>query len=36
MFVAAATRPGSCELQITALQGSESATEHIKYAVSAQ
>jgi VWFA-related protein len=36
MFVAAATRPGSCELQITALQGSESATEHIKYAVAAQ
>jgi len=33
MFVAAATRPGNCELQITALQGSESATEHIQYAV---
>jgi hypothetical protein len=36
MFVAAATRPGNCELQITALQGSESATEHLKYAVAAQ
>jgi VWFA-related protein len=36
MFVAAATRPGNCELQITALQGSESATEHIQYAVVAQ
>jgi hypothetical protein len=36
MFVAAATRPGNCELQITALQGNESATEHIKYAVAAQ
>jgi VWFA-related protein len=33
MFVAAATRPGNCELQITALQGNESATEHIQYAV---
>ena len=36
MFVAAATRPGNCELQITALQGNESATEHLKYAVAAQ
>ena len=36
MFVAAATRPGNCELQITALQGNESATEHIQYAVAAQ
>lgn len=36
MFVAAATRPGNCELQITALQGNESATEHIHYAVTAQ
>lgn len=36
MFVAAATRPGSCDLQITALQGKESATEHIQYAVKAQ
>jgi hypothetical protein len=36
MFVAAATRPGNCELQITALQGTESATEHLKYAVAAQ
>jgi len=33
MFVAAATRPGNCELQITALQGKDSATEHIQYAV---
>jgi hypothetical protein len=33
MFVAAATRPGNCELQITALQGTESATEHVQYAV---
>ena len=33
MFVAAATRPGNCELQITAMQGTESATEHIQYAV---
>jgi VWFA-related protein len=36
MFVAAATRPGNCELQITALQGNESATEHLQYAVAAQ
>jgi len=36
MFVAAATRPGNCELQITALQGNQSATEHIRYAVAAQ
>jgi hypothetical protein len=35
MFVAAATRPGNCELQITALQGKESASEHIQYAVAA-
>jgi VWFA-related protein len=33
MFVAAATRPGNCELEITALQGKESAAEHIQYAV---
>ena len=31
MFVAAASRPGNCELQITAEQGDESATEHITY-----
>ena len=31
MFVAAAARPGNCELQITATQGNESATEHIDY-----
>ena len=36
MFVAAATRPGNCELQITALQGKESATEHVQYAVKTQ
>jgi VWFA-related protein len=36
MFVAAATRPGNCELQITALQGNESATEHIAYLAAAQ
>jgi hypothetical protein len=31
MFVTAPTRPGDCELQITALQGDESASEHIAY-----
>ncbi len=31
MFVGAATRPGACELQITAMQGDESATEHLAY-----
>ena len=36
MFVAAATRPGNCELRITALQGNESATEHLQYAVPAK
>jgi hypothetical protein len=36
MFVAAATRPGNCELQITALQGNESAIEHLQYAVAKQ
>jgi len=36
MFVAAATHPGNCELQITALQGSESASERLQYAVTAQ
>ncbi|HXM40124.1 MAG TPA: VWA domain-containing protein [Bryobacteraceae bacterium] len=36
MFVAAATRPGNCELQITALQGKESATERLQYAVVAK
>ena len=36
MFVAAATRPGTCELEITALQGKESATEHVDYAVTPQ
>jgi hypothetical protein len=33
MFVAAVPRPGTCELQVTALQGSESAASHIKYGV---
>ncbi len=36
MFVVAATRPGNCELQITAMQGKESATEHIDYLAAAQ
>jgi len=31
MFVAAATRPGDCELRITAMQGDNSATEQIAY-----
>lgn len=36
MFVAAATRPGDCELLITAQQGSESATSRLQYAVAAK
>ncbi len=36
MFVAAATRPGNCELKITAVQGNQSATEQVQYAVKAQ
>jgi VWFA-related protein len=36
MFVGAATRPGNCELQITALQGGQSATEKIAYQGSAK
>jgi len=36
MFVAAATRPGNCELQVTVMQGGESAAEHIAYAAAAQ
>jgi VWFA-related protein len=36
MLVAAANRPGNCELQVTAVQGNESATEHIAYLASAQ
>ena len=36
MLVAAATRPGNCELQVTAIQGNESATEHIAYLAVAQ
>jgi VWFA-related protein len=31
MFVGAATRPGNCELRITAMQGGQSATEQIAY-----
>ena len=33
MIVGAALRPGNCELRITALQGSESATGSVKYTV---
>jgi VWFA-related protein len=33
MVVAAATRPGECELRVTALQGSDSATESVRYRV---
>jgi VWFA-related protein len=36
MFVAAPVRPGNCELQITAIQGSHSATEHLAYLGTAQ
>ncbi|MBZ5626811.1 MAG: VWA domain-containing protein [Acidobacteriia bacterium] len=36
MFVAAATRPGNCELRITAMQGGQSATEQIAYLGAAQ
>lgn len=36
MFVAAATRPGDCELHITALQGNESASASLRYAVAQQ
>ena len=36
MLVAAPTRPGNCELQITAMQGDESASEHIAYVGTAQ
>ncbi len=35
MIVGAALRPGNCELRITALQGSESATGSVKYTVAA-
>lgn len=31
MFVAAPSRPGDCDLEITAMQGGQSATEHIAY-----
>ena len=36
MFVVAVARPGNCELHITAMQGNESATEHIDYLAAAQ
>ncbi len=36
MFVAAAARPGNCELEVTAIQGGESAAEHIAYLAAAQ
>jgi VWFA-related protein len=36
MLVAAPVRPGNCELQITAMQGTESASEHIAYVGTAQ
>jgi VWFA-related protein len=36
MFIAAATRPGDCELQITAMQGQATAAEHIAYVGTAQ
>jgi hypothetical protein len=36
MWGAAPPRPGNCELQITALQGNESAIEHLQYAVAKQ
>ena len=36
MFVGAATRPGNCELRITAMQGGQSATEQIAYLGAAQ
>jgi VWFA-related protein len=36
MLVAAPIRPGNCELQITAMQGTESASEHIAYVGAAQ
>jgi len=34
--VGAATRPGNCELRITATQGGQSATEQIAYVGTAQ
>jgi len=36
MIVGAAMRPGNCELRITALQGSASATESVNYTVAAK
>jgi hypothetical protein len=36
MVVSAATRPGSCELRITAMQGSQSASQSVKYAIKAK
>jgi VWFA-related protein len=36
MFVGAAARPGNCELQITAIQGAETASEHLAYVAAAK
>jgi hypothetical protein len=36
MMVGAATRPGNCELRITALQGTDSATQSVAYRVAAR
>lgn len=36
MMVAAATRPGNCELKVTALQGTQSAIESVNYAIAAK
>lgn len=36
MFVGAPARPGNCELQITAIQGDQSATGHLAYVGAAQ
>lgn len=36
MFVGAPVRNGDCELEITAIQGAQSATEHLKYEGTAQ
>jgi hypothetical protein len=36
MMVGAATRPGDCELRITASQGSDSVTQSVRYTVAAK
>jgi hypothetical protein len=36
MLVNAVARPGKCEIRITALQGFQSATRSVNYAVAAQ